>query len=65
MFKTDNIQSPSEEEEEKSTALLSQSTYIKRPKPPLVNEETQLLKYVNFQERKNLLDVTFGVLTLV
>jgi hypothetical protein len=66
MFKTDNIQSPSEREKENSTAVLSQSTYTETPKPPLVKEKTPVLKHVNFQERKkNLSGVTLSVLTLV
>jgi hypothetical protein len=66
MFKTGNIQSPSERGRRRtSTALLSQSTYTERQNPPLV-EETSFLKHVNvLGGNRNLLGVTLSVLTSV
>jgi hypothetical protein len=44
MFKTDNIQSPyqREQEEVRCSAQLSQNAYAERLIPPLVEEETPL-----------------------
>jgi hypothetical protein len=54
MFKTDNIQS-SKMEEEKVCCCAQSSTYTERPNPPLIEEETLFLKYVNVYGRTNIL----------